>query len=198
MKASDNIEPLYSVDRSSRRKKICWKKNWRKNASPRFLNDRIACTPIFPNRPPSRSPTTTLQRYPFRVGRLSIRAQAPWPTSDASPSASAKALSPFRSRTGRIRRAHRARQIIEHLPVRSRTYVRTNSRRAFVARAALSFLNFTRLIHVRRYHYISKHFFFFFFLQAFDIFFFPRYLATRKKVEPSILRICARNTNGLD
>ena len=50
---------------------------------------------------------TTVQRYPFRVARLSICALAPWPTSDAPPSASAKALSPFRSRTERIRRAHR-------------------------------------------------------------------------------------------
>lgn len=194
MKASDNIEPLYSVDRSSRRKKICWKKNWRKNASPRFLNDRIACTPIFPNRPPSRSPTTTLQRYPFRVGRLSIRAQAPWPTSDASPSASAKALSPFRSRTGRIRRAHRARQIIEHLPVRSRTYELSSSVRS--TRSAI----FPQLYTIDTRSSISLHFqaFLLFFFYKLSIFFFPRYLATRKKVEPSILRICARNTNGLD
>lgn len=86
---------------------------------------------------------TTLQRYPFRVARLSICAEAPWPTSDAPPSASAKALSPFRSRTGRIRRAHHARQIIEHLPrtrTRSPTIV-SHARRTFRHRRRLSNLS---------------------------------------------------------
>lgn len=123
-RASDNIEPLDSVDRSSRypRRKVCWKKNEEKIfASPRFLTIEsrvLQYLRIGPDEVTDHHAAT----YPFRVGRLSIRAQAPWPTSDASPSASAKALSPFRSRTGRIRRAHRARQIIEHLPVRTHEF----------------------------------------------------------------------------
>lgn len=38
---------------------------------------------------PRRGQRPQLQRYPFRVARLSICTQAPWPTSVASPSASA-------------------------------------------------------------------------------------------------------------
>lgn len=41
---------------------------------PRFLTIESR---VLQYLPLSRSPTTALQRYPFRVGRLSIRAQAP-------------------------------------------------------------------------------------------------------------------------
>lgn len=70
-KTSDNIEPPF-VDRSSRYPGggggIMLEK------MPRFLTIESR---VLQYLPLSRSPTTALQRYPFRVGRLSIRAQAP-------------------------------------------------------------------------------------------------------------------------
>lgn len=69
-KRATNIEPPF-VDRSSRYpggRRGGGGDYIEKNAE--IFNDRIACTPIFANRPLSRSPTTALQRYPFRVGQV--------------------------------------------------------------------------------------------------------------------------------
>lgn len=75
-KTSDNIEPPF-VDRSSRYPGggVGWGGGGiMLEKMPRFLTIESR---VLQYLPLSRSPTTALQRYPFRVGRLSIRAQAP-------------------------------------------------------------------------------------------------------------------------
>lgn len=75
---------------------------------------------------PRRGQRPQLQRYPFRVARLSICTQAPWPTSDASPSASASksSLSPSLSFSLFLSR------LLRYIPERSRNKSERNKKKA--------------------------------------------------------------------